>query len=45
LQVAGSAGANGWDETQLPNLVVRAVEDRAAVKPGAALLNQLVPGH
>jgi hypothetical protein len=45
LQVAGSAGVNGWDETQLPNLIIRAVEDRAPVTPGAALLNQLVPGH
>lgn len=45
LLVAGPAGANGWDETRLPNQVIRAVNDRSADDPARSLLNQLVPGH
>ncbi len=44
LQVAGAAGANGWDETQLFNQIARAVTDRSAAAAGD-LLHQLVPNH
>jgi hypothetical protein len=44
LHVAGPAGANGWDETQLFNQLLRAATDRTTANSGD-LLNQLVPGH
>lgn len=34
----------GWDETALPNAVIRAVQDRPVRSHGSAL-QQLVPGH
>jgi hypothetical protein len=45
LQVAGAAGANGWDETQLFNQIVRAVTDRTEAAAATDLLHQLVPNH
>jgi hypothetical protein len=45
LQMAGPAGANGWDETQLFNQVLRAATDRTTTASAGDLLNQLVPGH
>jgi hypothetical protein len=44
LHVGGPAGANGWDETQLFNQILRAAADRSTAASGD-LLNQLVPGH
>jgi hypothetical protein len=45
LQVAGAAGKNGWDETQMFNLMLRATTDSSAPDSSTSLLNQLVPGH
>jgi hypothetical protein len=45
LHVAGPARANGWDETQLFNLILRSAADRVASNAETSLLNQLVPGH
>jgi CubicO group peptidase (beta-lactamase class C family) len=45
LFVAGPAGPNGWDETRLPNQLIRAVNDRNASDTTRSTLNQLVPGH
>jgi hypothetical protein len=45
LHVAGPAGANGWDETQLFNQLLRATTDRSNAAAPGDLLNQLVPGH
>ena len=45
LHVAGPAGANGWDETQLFNQLLRAAIDHTATADSGSLLNQLVPGH
>ena len=45
LQVAGAAGANGWDKTQLFNQIVRAVSDRSEAAAATDLLHQLVPNH
>jgi hypothetical protein len=45
LHVAGAAGANGWDETQLFNQIVRAVTDRGSEATSTDKLSQLVPGH
>jgi hypothetical protein len=46
---ATGAPANGvpaaWDETRLPNLVIRAVSDGAQQRGSGSQLQQLVPGH
>ena len=34
-----------WDETRLPNLVIRALSDRPAQRGDASDLQRLVPGH
>jgi hypothetical protein len=34
-----------WDETRLPNLVIRAVSERAPQRDTGSQLRQLVPGH
>jgi hypothetical protein len=39
------AGADGWDETRLANLVIRAISDPSKPANAASRLNQLVPGH
>jgi CubicO group peptidase (beta-lactamase class C family) len=39
-----SASADTWDETRLPNLVMRTLSDRPASKE-VSKLQQLVPGH
>lgn len=39
-----SAATDSWDETRLPNLVMRTLSDRPASKE-ASKLQQLVPGH
>ncbi|HEX2791877.1 MAG TPA: hypothetical protein VHN17_15715 [Steroidobacteraceae bacterium] len=40
-----SAASPGWDETRLPNLVIRALSERPAQRSGGSQLQQLVPGH
>jgi len=40
----GDGGSENWDETALPNAVIRAVMDRPAPAVGTPL-QQLVPGH
>jgi len=40
-----SASAPVWDETRLPNLVMRALTDQPARSDSEAGLKQLVPGH
>jgi len=43
---SGSADGNsGWDETRLPNLVMRALSEPSRPKDAASKLQQLVPGH
>ena len=42
----GSAGESPpWDETRLPNLVIRALSERAQQRSMGSQLQQLVPGH
>jgi hypothetical protein len=42
----GSANDSpSWDETRLPNLVIRALSERAQQRSAGSLLQQLVPGH
>jgi hypothetical protein len=48
LQLAvlfGSALDTPWDETRLPNLVMRAMGDLAGAPGASSKLQQLVPGH
>jgi hypothetical protein len=40
-----AAPAANWDETRLPNLVLRAVSDRPSEPGDATELQRLVPGH
>lgn len=40
-----SAASPGWDETRLPNLVIRALSERPAQHGVGSQLQQLVPGH
>lgn len=40
-----SAASPGWDETRLPNLVIRALSERPAQRSVGSQLQQLVPGH
>ena len=41
-----SSGAHSlWDETRLPNQVIRAAADRPSPQNDASLLQRLVPGH
>ena len=40
-----SNGSSGWDETRLPNLVMRALSEPSRPKDTASKLQQLVPGH
>jgi hypothetical protein len=40
-----SAASPGWDETRLPNLVIRALSERPAQRSAGSQLQQLVPGH
>jgi len=43
---AGSSSeSRAWDETRLPNLVIRAVSERPAQRSVGSQLQQLVPGH
>ena len=42
---SGSDALPGWDETRLPNLVIRAVAERAQQRSVGSQLQQLVPGH
>jgi hypothetical protein len=42
---AGEADGGTWDETLLPNQVIRAITDRGGSRNGATSLQQLVPGH
>ena len=42
---SASAGPAAWDETRLPNLVIRAVSERAQQRGAGSQLRQLVPGH
>jgi CubicO group peptidase (beta-lactamase class C family) len=40
-----ATGSNDWDETRVPNLVLRALSDPAKPLDVASKLQQLVPGH
>jgi hypothetical protein len=40
-----SDAAANWDETRLPNLVIRAVAERPEQRSAGSQLQQLVPGH
>jgi CubicO group peptidase (beta-lactamase class C family) len=40
-----SAASPWWDETRLPNLVIRALSERPAQRSVGSQLQQLVPGH
>jgi CubicO group peptidase (beta-lactamase class C family) len=40
-----SAASPWWDETRLPNLVIRALSERPMQRGVASQLQQLVPGH
>jgi CubicO group peptidase (beta-lactamase class C family) len=40
-----NSDAPSWDETRLPNLVIRAVSERAEQRSVGSKLQQLVPGH
>ena len=42
---APSGTRSPWDETRLPNLVIRAAADRPSPQNDASLLQRLVPGH
>jgi len=42
---SASEGLPAWDETRLPNLVIRAVSERAQQRATGPQLRQLVPGH
>jgi hypothetical protein len=42
---ANADASAGWDETRLPNLVIRAVAERAQQRSAGSQLQQLVPGH
>jgi hypothetical protein len=42
---AGAGASAGWDETRLPNLVIRAISDPAPAPGRGSQLQQLVPGH
>jgi CubicO group peptidase (beta-lactamase class C family) len=42
---SNSAASPGWDETRLPNLVLRALSERPAQRSVGSQLQQLVPGH
>ncbi|HEY6453254.1 MAG TPA: hypothetical protein VIX87_11715 [Steroidobacteraceae bacterium] len=44
-QAPASAGPAPWDETRLPNLVIRAVSDGPQPPGDATPLQRLVPGH
>ncbi len=45
-QAAGGSGAEGpWDETRLPNLIVRALSDRPPQRGDITDLQRLVPAH
>jgi len=43
--VPGNAAPAVWDETRLPNLVIRAVSDRPMQRGDVTDLQRLVPGH
>jgi CubicO group peptidase (beta-lactamase class C family) len=40
-----AANSAAWDETRLPNLVIRALSERPSRADNATKLQQLVPGH
>jgi hypothetical protein len=40
-----SAASPGWDETRLPNQVIRALSERPAQRSVGSQVQQLVPGH
>jgi CubicO group peptidase (beta-lactamase class C family) len=42
---AKSGARSPWDETRLPNMVIRAAGDRPSPQNDASLLQRLVPGH
>jgi hypothetical protein len=42
---ANADASPAWDETRLPNLVIRAVAERAQQRSAGSQLQQLVPGH
>jgi hypothetical protein len=42
---AAAAPGGPWDETRLPNLVIRALSDRPSQPGNASDLQRLVPGH
>jgi len=42
---AASGPRSLWDETRLPNQIIRAVADRPSPQNDATLLQRLVPGH
>jgi CubicO group peptidase (beta-lactamase class C family) len=42
---AALASASTWDETRIPNLVIRAVSDRPMQRGDVTDLQRLVPGH
>jgi CubicO group peptidase (beta-lactamase class C family) len=42
---AASDARSPWDETRLPNLIIRAAADRPSPQNDASLLQRLVPGH
>ena len=41
----GAGESSPWDETRLPNLVMRALSEPAAQRSVGSQLQQLVPGH
>jgi hypothetical protein len=44
-QSGGAGESSPWDETRLPNLVMRALSEPAAQRSVGSQLQQLVPGH
>jgi CubicO group peptidase (beta-lactamase class C family) len=42
---SNSAASPWWDETRLPNLVIRALSERPVQRSVGSQLQQLVPGH
>jgi hypothetical protein len=45
ILLAADGDGDGWDETLLPNQVIRAITDRKGERPAGSTLQQLVPGH
>ena len=42
---SGDSEAASWDETRLPNLVIRALSEPTQQRSVGSQLQQLVPGH